>query len=133
MLHGLRSRSMDCKANFKQKYIHTYLLCSLCEEEDNDQQHLLKCKVLSNNLKTKDIIVGGAEYEDIFSKNVKKQKVITAFYMTLFKMKKDLIENQYSQRALSTSNMELRMSSDLHLCIDRLFTGKEIIIIIPGQ
>ena len=124
MLHGLRSCSTDCKANYKQKCLHTNLLCSLCEEEDEDQQHLLKCKVLLNKLRTQDVTDGGLEYEDIFSKNVNKQKGITALYMTLFKLRKDLIENQHSQRALSTTNMELRMSSDLHLCIDRLFSGK---------
>ena len=123
MLHGLRSRSTECKANYKQKYIHTNILCSLCEEEDEDQQHLLKCKVLLNKLRTTEVTEGGLEYEDIFSKNVKKQKVITALYITLFKIRKDLLENQHSQRALSTTNMELRMSSDFHLCIDRLFSG----------
>ena len=122
MLHGLRSRSTE--ANYKQKYIHTNLLCSLCEEEDEDQQHLLKFKVLSKNLRTKDVTDGGVEYSDIFSNNVKKQKVITALYRTLFNMRRDLIENRYSQRALSTTNMGLRMRSHLHLCIDRLFSGK---------
>ena len=77
MLHGLRSRSTECKANYKQKYLHTNLLCSLCEEEDEDQQHLLKFKVLSKNLRTKDVTDGGVEYEHIFSKKVNKQKEIT--------------------------------------------------------
>ena len=38
-----------------------------------------------------EIIDGGVEYKDIFSKNVNKQKVITVLYMTLFKLRKDLI------------------------------------------
>ena len=31
LLHALRSRSTDCKANFKQKYIHSNIKCDLCK------------------------------------------------------------------------------------------------------
>ena len=50
-------------------------------------------------LEENEIIDGGVEYKDIFSKNVNKQKVITVLYMTLFKIRKDLIETQNGQSA----------------------------------
>ena len=34
-LHALRSRSTDCKENFKQKYLHSNTLCSLCQVESD--------------------------------------------------------------------------------------------------
>ena len=74
MLHALRSRSTDCKTNYKQKYIHSNLLCSFCGDENDDQQHLLRCKVLAKHFKGEDVTDGAAEYEDIFSQNVKNKK-----------------------------------------------------------
>ena len=46
LLYALRSRGTDCKANFKNKYLHSNLLCPLCQGEIEDQQHLVKCKKL---------------------------------------------------------------------------------------
>ena len=51
LMHAVRSRSTGCKANVKQKYIHTNTLCMLCGDESEDEQHLLKCKVIQTNLK----------------------------------------------------------------------------------
>ena len=99
-------------------------LCSFCGDENDDQQHLLRCKVLAKHFKGEDLTDGAAEYEDIFSQNVKKQKVITMIYLKLFKIRTKLVENDESQRAPSTMSMELRMSSDLPLCIDLSFSGK---------
>ena len=65
MLHALRSRSTDCKANFNQKYIQSNLLCPLCKTETEDQQHLMKCSVLMSNFKSHEMVDGTAEYEDI--------------------------------------------------------------------
>ena len=67
MLHALRSRSTDCKTNYKQKYLHSNLLCSLCGDENEDQQHLLRCKVLAKHFKGEELTEGAVEYEDIFS------------------------------------------------------------------
>ena len=55
ILHALRSRSTDCKTNYKQKYIHSNLLCSFCGDENDDQQHLLRCKVLAKQFKGEDL------------------------------------------------------------------------------
>ena len=124
MPHALRSRSTECKTNNKQKYIHSNLLCSFCSDENDDQQHLLRCKVLATHFTGEDITDGAVEYVDIFSQNVKKQKVISMIYLKLFKIRTKLEENKESQRAPSTMSMALRMSSDLPLCIDLSFSGK---------
>ena len=124
MLHALRSRSTDCKTNFRQKYILTNMLCSLCGDENEDQQHLLRCKLLAKHFKEEELTEGAAKYEDIFSQNVRKQKVITMIYLKLFEIRSKLMENNESLRAPSSLSMELRMTSDLPLCIDLSFSGK---------
>ena len=86
LLYSLRSRSVDCKANFKQKYLNKSLLCTLCNEVLDDQKHLLSCKILLKNLKTIEIS-SEIKYEDIFADDEKKQKNITALYMKLIRMK----------------------------------------------
>ena len=116
-LHALRSRSTECKENYKQKYAYSNLLCALCGDENENQQHILKCRVLLANLKTTNMIKEKPVYEDIFSPNVQKQKVITVIYMELFELRKNLQENQNSQPAPSPIQpVELRMSNNLHDC-----------------
>ena len=44
LLHDMRSRSTECTVNFKQKYIHTNTRCTVCGDESENQQHLMKCK-----------------------------------------------------------------------------------------
>ena len=124
LLHALRSRSTECKANFKQKYIHTNTLCTLCGDESEDQQHLLKCKVIKTNFKTDEISKGIVKYEDIFSKDVQKQKEVTALYLNLFRLRDSLLENENSQMAPSHTRVELRMSEYLLPCIDYSSFGK---------
>ena len=123
LLHALRSRSTECKVNYKQKYVGSNLLCSLCKIADEDQKHLLTCKV--QNIKSDEITKEKVKYEDIFSSDVQKQKVITVLYQELFKIRENLCENLNSQLAPSTTqSVELRTSDDLLQCIDNLFSGK---------
>ena len=123
-LHALRSRSTDCKENFKQKYLNSNLLCSLCKTEVENQQHILVCKVLMSNLQTDELTEGQYKYDDIFSMNVKKQKVITSMFVKLFKLREKIQENTNSQPAPSSTAMELRMSDNLHSCIVYSSLGK---------
>ena len=74
LLHALRSRSTECKTNPKQKYIHTNLLCTLCETEADDQPHLMRCTEPFNKLNTEKMATGKNKYEDIFSSDVHKQR-----------------------------------------------------------
>ena len=40
---GLRSRTLNCKANFKINYKETDTLCPLCSREEDTQQHMMVC------------------------------------------------------------------------------------------
>ena len=80
MLHALRLRCTECKVNFKQKYLHSSLKCSLCGIEDEDQKHLLTCNVILKYWKGKNISVSKSDYEDIFSQDIRKQKEITTIF-----------------------------------------------------
>ena len=99
-LFALRSRTTNCKDNFKQKYKNDDLLCGLCHQEKEDQPHLLKCDVLSRKLQTTQVSRNNAEYDDIFSEDINKQKEISTIYLQLFKLKSD-IEANNSQPAYS--------------------------------
>ena len=46
LLFALRSKYVDCKANFKSQYRNTHLLCDYCTESDDTQQHILLCKAI---------------------------------------------------------------------------------------
>ena len=130
LLHSLRSRTTECKANFKQKYIHSNLLCSLCQVECEDQQHILRCKVILSELNATDIANENIKYEDLFSKNVNKQKAITALFLSLFNIRNKILEKQNSQMAPSNTGVMLKLSDNLHSCTVYSIFGKKIIIII---
>ena len=130
LLHALRSRTTDCKENFKQKYLSSNLLCPLCNAENESQQHLLTCKAILSKLKTEEITKEEVKYEHLFSSNVSKQKVITVVYTQLFEVREKLKQHQNCQPAPSpTSHVELRMSDNLLDCIVCSSVGKKIIII----
>ena len=122
LLHRLRSRSTECKANFKQKYINTNIRCSLCDMKNEDQRHILSCRVIQQYIRSKNITISKVDYQDLFSQDVRKQKEITTLYLELFKIRTTLLNN--SQVAPSSTTMELTMGKDLQYCIDYSFTGK---------
>ena len=47
----LHSRTTNCKMNSKNRHNQDNLLCDLCFTENQDQKHLLKCKVIERKLK----------------------------------------------------------------------------------
>ena len=113
LLHRLRSRMTECKANFKQKYVSTNLMCRLCNLEVEDQQHLLQCVELSTKFQTQSVTKRKVEYEDIFSPNIEQQKVAAALFNKLFKLREDIIEERNSQKAPSYTSVQLKMSNNL--------------------
>ena len=79
LLYSLRSRSVDCKANFKSIYKDTDILCPFCKKEDDSQQHMLECEVIKHHFKSTEISQYKIVYDDIF-KDIKKQKGITSLF-----------------------------------------------------
>ena len=72
---ALRSRNIDCKANFRNGNIN--ILCQLCFESEDDQPHIMKCKILNQLFKSEEMFYESVEYSNIFSEDIRKQKVVT--------------------------------------------------------
>ena len=77
-IFAARSNMIDLKCNFKIG--KTDLLCRGCNIEEECQQHILKCKALSDN-SVADVI---PEYDDLNSNNPKKIAIIGRILMEKF-------------------------------------------------
>ena len=64
LLFAIRSRMIDCKSNFKSKYNKDDLTCRICHKAEENQFHILHCKVLNDVLKSNDIILEQVKYDD---------------------------------------------------------------------
>ena len=115
LLFALRSRYIDCKANFKSKYHNGDLLCQVCAKSEENQNHLLECDILNRKLKSEDIIKEKAEYNDIF-KDVKKQKVIVTLFSKLLEIRKKILNEQQLSNPSILDKM-LKNRYDLQKCI----------------
>ena len=80
LLFQLRTRSFDCKANFKTLY-KNQLACSICNMEDN-QMHFLLCKETTTG-----IDLTGVKYSDIFGSTDQKIKIAKVMMQILTKRK----------------------------------------------
>ena len=78
-----RTRMLDIKANFKQKYENQD--CIACKDEQETQEHLLKCSVLNDqNSVIQDIPV----YEDLFGDILDKKILVSKLLYTSFVKRK---------------------------------------------
>ena len=93
LLFKLRTRMVDVKINFKNKYSTANLRCRLCHGEDESQEHLLDCNVLILNClelyNDSDV-----QYEDIFSENVAKMLSAVRLFSKVLKTRDTLLENE---------------------------------------
>ena len=122
-LHALRSRTTNCKMNFKNKYNQDNLLCDLCCTENQDQKHLLRCKEIARKLNSQQLTKNRMEYENIYSSDVNKQKEITSLFIDLFKIKNEL-EQDTCQQAPSIIHVVLVNDDNLHCSIVHHSSGK---------
>ena len=122
-LHALRSRAIDCKANYKSMYKDEDFLCTLCRLENCDQKHILECKVLLDTFKTEEISNHNIVYEDIFHKEVTKQKAVTSLFQALIELRRKMLQDLQSQQSPSTPTGALRRS-DILPCIMNSSLGK---------
>ena len=88
LLFQLRSRMLDVRKNFENKYDD--LMCPLCKEKADTQQHVLECSVLlqNTNLITSSTVV----YSDIFEINVQKLKTVTQLFENLWTKRNQLLK-----------------------------------------
>ena len=108
LLFALRSECVrECKANFRSYYKDSQeIFCILCTEKKIDnQQHVLECKVLSNNCKSEELVKNKISYEDIF-KDTNKQKNVTALFMQLLQIKNNSSKEDY-RSTLQNINCEV--------------------------
>ena len=82
LLFQLRTRSYDCKANYRNLY-KNQLACFICGQEDN-QSHLLSCTTTTQGLDLSEV-----QYCDIFG-TVEQQVRITKLLMLISNKRKVL-------------------------------------------
>ena len=125
LLFSLRSRSVDCKENFKSRYKESDTLCPLCRKESDSQPHMLKCDILSNRFQSADICEDSIDYDNLFD-DQRKQKKITSLFKELIIMRKKILEEDQQQSQLDPC-IPLgvqRNSHDLQPCTDNYSFGK---------
>ena len=117
LLFALRSRYIDCKTNFRYKYKNEDLLCQLCGQNEDNQPHLLQCKILSSYFKSEEMVKNSIEYNDIFSSDPRRQKVIVTIFAKLLELRKILLTNP------SVSDEMLKNRYNLQKCIVNVSFG----------
>ena len=83
----MRSRISNVKVNFRGKY--ESFQCDVCEEEDENQEHLMKCKEINKNKNNSEKI---PNYEKLFESNVENLKEIAKFFMENLEIRDKLIK-----------------------------------------
>ena len=106
MLFTLRTKYMNCKMNFKYQYKEDELLCPLCANHQDTQENFLVCEKLKESFQSNEICLQEVKYDDIFSKDLKKQKCITNVYMKLVELREKLLDTNMDSRTHSTSILE---------------------------
>ena len=89
----MRSRVSDVKTNFRNKY--DSLLCDLCYEEDESQEHILNCKEIISLKKNNE---KPPEYEKLFEHNMKNQVEIAKHFIENIKIRKKVIETKQNEK-----------------------------------
>ena len=72
LLFKIRSRMLEVKMNFKEKYLNNdqLLLCKLCENDDLDEQsHFTRCSAVKNNQNLQ------FNYSNLFSQDINILKI----------------------------------------------------------
>ena len=120
LLFALRSRCIECKANFRNR--EEDIICQLCsEQEEDNQQHILHCKTLKKLFKSQEILNENIQYNDLF-KEVRKQKIIVNLFKELLDIRKHLLHQENSSNP-STLEKMLEKNYDLCKCIVNFSSG----------
>ena len=90
LLFSLRTRSLDVKTNYKNKYILN-LTCSLCKNpaEAESEIHLINCESIKSKIGAK-VDLTSIKYENIFSENVYEQEKVVKAFTEILKARKIL-------------------------------------------
>ena len=97
-MFALRSRMVDVRANYREKYF--LAICPSCKLEEENQEHLLTC----NNLQTTGTMTTATpEYDDLFSNNLIKQIKISRILRAQFKLRNKKNNHQSGPSDLNSS------------------------------
>ena len=77
IIFKLRCQVTEVKSNFRRKYEN--ILCRACKIEEEDQKHLLQCKILN-------VEVEQLDYQKIYNGTVEEKLKIARKFMTNFKI-----------------------------------------------
>ena len=88
LLFQLRTRMVDVRVNFKNR--HSDTICPVCGLSEDEQNHVLECKVLLSNIS--DITTEKVEYEDIFHCDISKQTNILRIFHKLWKKRNQIMK-----------------------------------------
>ena len=84
-LFALRSRMVDLKANYRDKYGDN--ICPCCQDTEDTQEHLLHCEMLQEKSSLVDTL---PTYQDLFSENLVKQVRVCRIIMKRFEIRRQL-------------------------------------------
>ena len=85
LLFNFRTRMIDVGNNFKNSSKHS-ILCPLCRRACDDQEHLLLCT------KIHDVNIPDVSYNDIFSTDTNKLKIVVTELKNSLKIRKKLLK-----------------------------------------
>ena len=87
LLFSLRSRSVNVKTNYKNKFKFN-MNCSICQLDSTEEseKHLLQCSEIVKKIDT-EINLIDAKYDDIFSESMEDQVQITKIFEKIMKIK----------------------------------------------
>ena len=83
LLFKLRTRMFNVRNNFRNHY-KTNLLCPLCREKEDSQEHLLECRTILRKLNC-----GDCRYEDIFSDDADKLLKIARLFKNVIEIREE--------------------------------------------
>ena len=88
LLFQLRSRMVEVKTNFRNKY--SDISCPVCKLTEDTQQHVMECTILlsRSNIMVSDM----TRYSHIFSEDIEKQKVALQTFKSFCNDRKDYLK-----------------------------------------
>ena len=84
----MRSRMTEVKKNYRGKYDN--IECDLCNEEEESQEHILKCKEIMKNENKVEV----PEYDKLLDGSVKFQLEIAKMFNENMKKKKEILDKR---------------------------------------
>ena len=101
LLFKFRTRMFNVRNNFRNHYYQTNIMCPLCKEEEDSQEHLFKCISIRSKLQYD---ISNIVYEDIFSTDVDKLLEVGFLLKDLTEIRSDLESKIECTKATRTGN-----------------------------